>query len=433
VVQVINDPYSGNVFGRLGKGIGQGLNEQVPKEIERSRLSSGLKKLSERAKKEKLSPFDIFAEAAGTPGVTPQHLYTMSPILNQMVQKQNFIDRGGEGGGPSAPGKGKKIGMEGGGALGGEVEAGEGGFASPSQIENYKQNILQEPDFHQVNALAKEYLADGITQDPGEATKLAASQLSQDRAVQQQKIAQFKNDFGGPQGRFALQLQKGPLGHESFKAVAGEIQQGLLDQGEYLMAAKGLTPEQASLEMGNIALELAKTTDKLKKTSTPTNLFTMSREGKSNDLREQKREFEKYGFGEQFNDMAASSMGITPLEAAHVLSPLHNPKTQKLIDDTKIPPAAKRKGFNPFIPTKQEENNIDPSRLDSIIKSISPKDNLFSIEYLLRAKGLDIQQFKKRVAELRDEKVISLSPEQQRQLKRSVTNSFWGDILFETL
>jgi hypothetical protein len=424
----------GNIFGRIGKGIGQGLNEQLPKEIERSRLSSGLKKLSARAKTEKLNPFDIFAEAAGTPGVTPQHLYTMSPILNQMVQKQNFIDRGGEGGLPSAPGKGKKIEMEGAGSvLGGEQEMGEGGFASPSQIEDYKKTVLQEPDFHQVNALAKEYLNDGITQDPQEATKLAASQLSQDRAVQQKKIAQFKDDFGGEKGRFALQLQKGPLAGESFKAVAGEIQQKLLDQGEYLMAAKGLTPEQASMEMGNIALELAKTTDKLQKTSTFPNQIKLSREAKTNDLREQKREFEKYGFGEQFNDMAASEMGITPLEAAHVLSPLHNSKTQKLIEETKTPAAAKQKGFNPFIPQKQQENNIDPSRLDSIIKSISPKDNLFSIEYLLRAKGLDIQQFKKRVRELRDEKAISLTPEQGRQLKRSVTSSYWGDILFETL
>lgn len=38
----------GNIFGRIGSGIGQGLAEHAPKEIERSRLASGLKALGEK-------------------------------------------------------------------------------------------------------------------------------------------------------------------------------------------------------------------------------------------------------------------------------------------------------------------------------------------------------------------------------------------------
>lgn len=423
MVQVISDPYSGNVFGRIGKGLGQGLSEQLPKEIERGRLSKGLKTLSEKAKNEKLSPLDIFTEAAGIPGITPQHLYTMAPILNQQVQKQNFLSRGkgvpgqtpdqmtNQGNGQIAKGPS---------TLALPTAAEDSGFASPSQIADYKKGLMQEPDFPTINALAKEYLNEGITQDPNEANKLALQEIQTNRQAQQQKIEAFKNDFGGDKGRFALELQRGPLGGESFSAVAGEIQQALLDQGEYLMNKQGLTPEEASLQMSNIAKELGKTTNKTLDTGSFENMFK-SRQAKITDLKSQKKDFEKYGFGEQFDDIAASALGITPLEAANVLSPLKNKEIENVIAGTKK------------VKQKSTENNIQPATLDKIIKSITPKDNLFAIEYLLRDKQLDIQQFKRRIQEMEDAKEIALTPQQKRQMQRSVSESFLGDLLFENL
>ena len=46
MVQVIDT--GGSVAGRIGKGFGQGLAEQLPKEIEKYRLSSGLNKLGKQ-------------------------------------------------------------------------------------------------------------------------------------------------------------------------------------------------------------------------------------------------------------------------------------------------------------------------------------------------------------------------------------------------
>lgn len=70
----------GNIFGRIGSGVGKGLAEQLPKEIERSRLSSGLKSLGE---KKELSPFQQFAELSSIPGVTPQMIQSGSELLRQ--------------------------------------------------------------------------------------------------------------------------------------------------------------------------------------------------------------------------------------------------------------------------------------------------------------------------------------------------------------
>ncbi len=82
----------GNVFGRIGTGIGKGLAEQVPKEIERSRLAAGLKELG--GKKE-LSPFEQFAELSGIPGITPQMIESGSKLLREQGVRNSYSKRSG--------------------------------------------------------------------------------------------------------------------------------------------------------------------------------------------------------------------------------------------------------------------------------------------------------------------------------------------------
>lgn len=77
--------HQGNIWGRIGSGLGQGLAEQLPKEIERNRLASGLKNLGEQ---KGLSPFQQFAGLASTPGATPQMIQSGSELLRQ----QSYLD-----------------------------------------------------------------------------------------------------------------------------------------------------------------------------------------------------------------------------------------------------------------------------------------------------------------------------------------------------
>lgn len=71
------------LFGRIGKNVGESLAEQIPRETERNRLSSGLKKLGEQ---QGLSPFQRFSELAAIPGVTPQILQSGSELLRHQSQ-----------------------------------------------------------------------------------------------------------------------------------------------------------------------------------------------------------------------------------------------------------------------------------------------------------------------------------------------------------
>lgn len=77
----------GNIFGRIGTGIGKGLSEQVPKEIDRYRLAEGLKKLGEN---KDLTPFQRFAELSSIPGITPQMVQSGADLLRQEAKSNSF-------------------------------------------------------------------------------------------------------------------------------------------------------------------------------------------------------------------------------------------------------------------------------------------------------------------------------------------------------
>ncbi len=72
-------------FGRIGKAFGEGLSDQIPKEMEHQRLSSGLQKLADLADQGKLSPAQFLAKASGTYGATPQIVQSFGDLARQQA------------------------------------------------------------------------------------------------------------------------------------------------------------------------------------------------------------------------------------------------------------------------------------------------------------------------------------------------------------
>lgn len=77
----VNQPSLG---GRLGSGIGKGLADQLPKEMDRGRLASGLKQFEQEAPG--LSPLQQATRLFSIPGITPQ----MVQVLPELLKQQNF-------------------------------------------------------------------------------------------------------------------------------------------------------------------------------------------------------------------------------------------------------------------------------------------------------------------------------------------------------
>lgn len=76
-----------NIFGRVGSGIGKGLAQQLPQEIERGRLASGLQNLEGQ---QGLTPFQQFSRLAAIPGITPQMIESGAGLLRQQGIAEGF-------------------------------------------------------------------------------------------------------------------------------------------------------------------------------------------------------------------------------------------------------------------------------------------------------------------------------------------------------
>jgi hypothetical protein len=427
MVQVIEQ--LGNISGRIGKGFAQGLSEQLPKEIQRSRLAQGLENLSQN--QENLNPLQQLAQLSRS-GLDPSQIAQFIPYLQQLQQKQAYINKGqgvpGQGNAPTqppqfqgnipsanqqpsaAPSQAQPSAPTTTEVVPSKLQ--QNGLASPSQIQEYKQNILQPPTFHDIQKLATDYLASGITNDVAQAQQMANTELTQNRASQQARNTELRNNLSQ---RMALDLQKGGLGN--FGDVAGEIQQRLLDQGEYLVNRAGLSPEAASNEISRIINQLGKTATNTKTTGSVKNWFTPTNTI-VNQLKDQRKEFSKYGFEEQFDDLATGEMGITPTKIASVLDPIKNSEVNQVLGRYK-------KGVR----TSTEE--MKSKDMDALIRSIKPTDNLLSIENELREKFLDIDQFKERLSQLEDENQIALTDRQVRQRNKPISNYMYGDFWFD--
>lgn len=92
-----------SIFGRIGSNLGKGLAEQLPKEVERGRLSSALKDLGERQGQ---TPFQQFSGLAAAAHEYPQIVQSGSELLRQQAQGNAY--RKGAGGNSGQQGQSLK-------------------------------------------------------------------------------------------------------------------------------------------------------------------------------------------------------------------------------------------------------------------------------------------------------------------------------------
>lgn len=85
----------GNAFGRIGTAFGEGLAQNIPKELEYQRKKLGLEELSNAPSN--LTPEQYLAKAAGTYGITPQEIQSFGELAKLRRARGSF----GANGNPS--------------------------------------------------------------------------------------------------------------------------------------------------------------------------------------------------------------------------------------------------------------------------------------------------------------------------------------------
>ena len=86
----------GNIFGRIGSGIGKGIAEKLPEEIQRGRLASGLQQHTGTEEGRNLPLPSQLGALFSLPGSTPQMQDTFGKLLRQQSQGQalaNYKDQ----------------------------------------------------------------------------------------------------------------------------------------------------------------------------------------------------------------------------------------------------------------------------------------------------------------------------------------------------
>lgn len=390
----------GDIFGRIGKGLGEGFGKGASKQIERNQLASGLEKI---ASNKDLSEVQRYGQLLRLPG-GEEHAATLIPAL-QRSQAWKGIDETS----PVAENVPEKISKENGSE--------KSSIISPDfEIESALQGLKQEPSQQDINALAKQYHSQGRFIDLGEAQKAAKEELKTNLGAQDTKLSNFETSLNQEAQRL---LQSAGL--NDYSKSIGEATQKLIRQGKYNILKNGSSPEAESKRFSDSLLDLSKAVTQTKKTGVSAGSFIpgSGKNFKSRvaDLKAQKKEFEKYGFEEIYDDVASAAAGITPMQAASVLDPNSNKNFEK-----QVLKEGKNKVFHGIT------SRLGDKELNKLVDTIRPEDNLLSLEYLLRENRISIPEFKEKLLEPQNYK--KLTDKQKRQLAKESKNSIMDDILF---
>ncbi len=313
----------GNLFGRIGSGIGQGLAEQIPKEIERHRLSEGLKNIGQE---EGLSPYQQFAKLAAVPGITPQMLQSGAELLRHQA-------------------RGKAIGEE--------------GFHKPSpfpeQTVTEKAKTSEVPSLTQESTFAK--AQEGfIPRSEPEKMSAAGQKYNQNPAFfgnDPQKAIDYENQIDQTnQSRSQAYQTK----HENLSKIQDNVVNRLGSQYEKLQAkvpselfsriedeaiqaakpksegGKGLTEQQAMKEYGNKLNDASRQFEKIPELGNW--LITRPAKDTLSAMKGIQNEMEKIGETDNFAKEMITQNQISPELSYSIAQPVNRiPELNKLLKD----------------------------------------------------------------------------------------------------
>lgn len=408
-----------NIFGRLGTGIGEGLAEQIPKEIEHNRLKSDLAQFEKDY--QNLTPTQQVARAGSIRGATPQLIHSlteMAKIQNRGNAYRNAQNQYGQGSilqqNKSSPdlrdaefsqmmqkAKDQNI-FPGQNQQQQSVQQQQQQNQARTQQPTYANEpaIVNQPELNP-NALPKgrwprnkkiervnEYQNQGFLID--EAKQLADEDEANDLAgpgilEEQSKMLQGKREQARGELKRQLETKLQKEGENVYKDVTGEMlinaERGMERD---LRTHPGLTFQDAAHEWSNRLNNVAKAKDQLRKlaaTSGKEAFFqgdkVLKKLGAYQDI------FKKSGNSQEYYNLLRSEFGLSPQGAATVALPITK-GVKKYIENFK--PNHKVSGnFGPILDETRIDSNSRKAAIE-IEKFLDSDDSLLSIARALSEK-----------------------------------------------
>jgi hypothetical protein len=417
----------GSIFGRLGTGIGQGLSEQIPKEIERHRLQSGLEDVGNA---KDLTPFQRFAKLSGVPGITPQAIQSGTELLKQEAQgraldksineqRVNPFTQQKKNGdftkSNASPSITKQKHLE-------EVQE---GYIPPTQDEIFEDAGRR---YNENPALYNNDPQKAI--QAAETAALRQEKINQAHKEQNQTLSDIQDKVVN-----RLKAQSDRLGAQNvpskvYSKIEDEAIQATKSKKE---GGEGLTEQQAMKKYGAKLDDIARD---YKAIDTIGNWGIVQKPAKEslramNSLQDK---FSKRGETEEFADSLIADNKISPMTAYAIAEPIRrqnklNTEIKNIPSINNKPTQIGRMGLGIKIPEKEDVRKKTLEVSEKIGPLISKGGGSpLAVAYELKKKGYDPSEWLEYVRRNRDE--LKLTEEQGRQLDKpdSLTgtiNDWW--------
>lgn len=442
----------GNIFGRIGSGLGKGLAEQIPKEIERSRLANGLKEIGEQQGQ---TPFQQFAALSGVPGITPQMIQSGAELLKQQGIRNAYArkDIQGQVQNPQSSPNIQDVKFA---ERPGQIQTASTRQQTIPSDQPRAEEAVSNPPAANENPLSEKFIpaapwnqqrqegAINEAFDRGLATNFneASAYADKQRELYEQAPDKYRQQLDYKKGVDSqvdelfdkdLQTRLQKEGKDTFQDVPGDLQLNIKKKARNAVATGKMTPSQAAEYYSKKSLDLVKDKGRVLEIANRDildRLLPHKKEEALKNLMQIAKNYDDMGSAEDYYNLlktdtvsgdvlgvggAQTGMGLSPGGAAVIAYP-RTEKVKSLIKNTHI----------------SDKNATESTRnfAESLSKEMTPKDSFLAIARQMKQQdpNFDEYAFFDYLRENQDE--YGVNPRLNREITQGVSDFFpnWRDI-----
>lgn len=447
---------------RVGTGFAQGLADQIPKEIERNRLSSGLKNFEQDH--QNLNPMQQLARLSSIPGITPQMISSFADLarIGGYGTAMQNLAAGGEPsrGAPVAenlsnrtPEAKTQLSPQDKALISSGIMQGGQGVQIPfmpqtvnsalSARNPYSPVAQPQPPFspQQKAASIASLMRQGFTPEQAQAIQAQQEQAAREvPSVEQQRqslIGSGENEASKELNRqLEKRLQKS--GEGTFRDIVGDMQLDLetrmLDE---LKKNPNADVRELASQISKDALNFARVKTNIQNLISTTGIESLSRSDALDKLKYASEIYRKAGRSQELYDLLRTKpsggvmgMGMSPQGAALIAYPPTKP-IQEVINSYKPPQGYYNRLLGEYDTLGYDMERDAREFAKKIEPILSKDDSLLSIAQGISAKNPNFDQnaFFNQLRE--DSEEMNFSPRVQEELVTGEENwiKSWGDFL----
>jgi hypothetical protein len=365
----------GGFASSFGNALGQGVSQQLPEEIKRYRVKSGLEELGNKNIQD---PYQLLSQLATIPGLDPGLLGVLAPAL------QSQIGRGQAGAGFGTPV---------------ENPTGTPGISNtppqPQGAPKLSPQGVNAPETEPLNQLATNLLRSQPFNYPN---------IQSATAEADKRIGNVENEFEKQTKAF---LQKGKELQEG--EIGGDVLDLMRQKAIQDLALTGKSERSIAQKYARQAKEIAKDYDSIRKVNSDTGFWREADEGTIDGLRNTAKRLTDLGVPQdQILDNLQTKLNISRSAASYIQNPMKNTEAGKFL--AKLPENSVFRDGKINLPNGATERDL----AKKLAPLINQNDSIGSIAYIARQKGYDARLLIQELQSVLPENQIN--PQQQRDL-----------------